>query len=128
MNVIKIAGLLLLAFLSIGLQAMELPFAQEKRLIEGSLSVDAYFSSLGGRFTGMVHALRAADYSQSLDGNYYEHLVDEINNMVDSMRRNQMSEVLLRALKLKVRRFVGFYYNELKDAKERGFVKEGRVT
>lgn len=129
MKVAKIAGLLLVfCFLAVGLQAMEKTYIAEERLLNGSFSVDTYFSSLKGRLFDAVNELRTADYSQSPDGNYYEQLVNAINNMVDAMSRNQVGDDFLKSLNLKIRRFILFYYNELKDAKERGTVRIGRAT
>lgn len=131
MKAIKTVGLLLMMCLSGNIRTMESTYYAEQQLITGNLSPDRYLLMIEKSSSGharMIHALRTADYTQSIDGNYYEQLINSINHMVDVMRLNQMNEVLLRSLKFKIRRFIESYYDQLKGAKETGTVKRGKST
>jgi hypothetical protein len=131
MKVTKIVGLLLMVCLSGNTYTMEPAYAAEQQLTMGNLSTDTYLLMIeksSGGHARMVNALRTADYRQSPDGNYYEQLIDMIDNMVVAIRRNQIDENLFRSLRFNIRRYVERYYYQLKDAQENGTVKRGRST
>lgn len=131
MKIVKIAGLFLMACFSAGIQGMGLPYEVEKQLLEGNISVNTYLLRVEGLKMGhsrMVSQLRTADYSRSVDGSYYDQLIRVINEIVNSMRENQITEQFLKSLKFKIRRYIEFYYEKLMDAKGQGTVREGRLA
>ena len=130
MKVVKIAGLFLMACLSVGIQGMQLPYDSEQKLLEGNISVDTYLLGVERLKMGhspMVYQLRTADYSRSVDGSYYDQLIGVINEMVYAMRQDQITEQSLKSLKFKIRRYIEFYYEKLMDAKKQGVIREGRA-